>query len=85
MARETLLLMRDAKACADDEMFPNYRESETLCTNMIASLRRWPDQDFVVNPIKFFERNDARQGMQIAKERVHFYIPDECWWAYMDM
>lgn len=83
-ARDTLAILMAARPVQNDEMFPDYHDAAVLCDVMVASLSRWEDLDFVDTAIRAFQRGDARLGMQLARERVHFYVPSECNWGYLD-
>lgn len=81
---DTLTIIMAARPKEDDVMFPDYHDSKRLCDDMAASLLAWDDRQFVDAALVAFRRGDSREGMQIARERVHFYLPSECNWAYLD-
>ena len=87
-ARATLRMIAKAQPLEEEKdiMFPDYMNSDELCCKMLVSLKDWPDvdSDFLKDVVAAFENKDARRGMQLARERVHFYIPKECGWKYMD-
>ncbi len=83
-AHETLAIILAAKPVCEDEMFPDYHDAEELCRAMATSLAKWTDTLFVDSAMQAFLRGDARKGMQFAREKVYFYLPDECDWKYMD-
>jgi hypothetical protein len=80
--RDTLTLIVAARPVQHDVMFPDYHDSKRLCGVMAASLSKWDDHNVVETAIRAFQCGDARVGMQLAHERVHFYVPNECKWAY---
>tara|TARA_B110001452_G_scaffold201496_1_gene171574 strand:+ start:471 stop:740 length:270 start_codon:yes stop_codon:yes gene_type:complete len=82
-ARDTLTLLMAARPVQNDVMFPDYHDSKHLCDIMMASLSKWEDRDFVDTAILAFQHGDARRGMQLARERVYFYVPNECSWGYL--
>ncbi len=81
---DTLTIIMAARPKEDDVMFPDYHDSKRLCDDMAASLLAWDDRQFVDAALVAFRRGDVREGMMIARERVHFYLPSECNWAYLD-
>ena len=82
--RDTLSVLTAARPVQNDVMFPDYHDSKHLCEAMVASLSKWDDRDFVDTAIRAFQSGDARLGMRIARERVHFYVPNQCNWGYLD-
>lgn len=83
-AEHTLNIIKSAHPMTYDEMFPDYYDKEKLCLEMIESLNKWNEQEFVEKSIVLFCENDARWGMAAAKECVYFYIPELCDWNYLD-
>lgn len=80
-------MMRAAVPLDGEHMFPFYADHAALCDAMQRSLSEWKDADFVADAIKHFASRTAegcRQGMQVAREKVHFYLPAECGWGYED-
>lgn len=82
--RETLAIVLAAKPVCEDEMFPDYHNAVELCRTMKTSLSKWTDTLFVQKAIKAFSHGDTRLGMQLARENVYFYLPEECNWTYFD-
>ena len=82
--RETLAIILAAKPVCKDEMFPDYHNAVELCRTMITSLAKWTDTLFVENAIKAFSQANTRLGMQLARENVYFYLPNECNWNYLN-
>lgn len=82
--RHTLAIILAAQPIENDEMFPDYNDASNLCSAMTASLSKWNDAAFVENAVHMFAGQDARKGMQLAREKVYFYLPDECNWKYFD-
>ena len=85
-ARATLTIIAAAQPLQDDLMFPEYKHADELCRSMLASLKAWPDhdRDFLKDVVVAFQNEDTKLGMQLVMERVHFYIPGECNWGYLD-
>lgn len=82
-ARVTLAIITRARPIRRDEMFPDYHDAQKVCSEMLASLFTWPDVQFAASVIEAFSCGDVRRGMQLARERVYFYIPNECNWSYL--
>lgn len=83
-ARDTLIILMAARPVQNDVMFPDYHDATSLSDVMVTSLSKWEDRDFVNSAILAFQCGDVRLGMQIARERVHHYVPNECNWGYLD-
>ena len=65
-------------------MFPDYKNAKTLRLLMMESLNKWPEREFVQSALDLFKKGDVRQGMAMARERIYFYVREECDWSYFD-
>ena len=86
-ARHTLSIIQAAIPIDIVCMFPNYHDAARLCERMEQSLSAWEDKEFVANAIAAFRSRSAegcRKGMQLASEKVYYYLPTECGLSYLD-
>ena len=82
--RETLTIITNARPICCDDMFPDYHNKQELASAMNASLAKWNDTAFVANAMQAFSKGDVRLGMQLAREKVHHFLPSECNWGYLE-
>ena len=85
--RRTLSIIQAAVPIDKGDMFPYYHAAATLCIHMEQSLSAWEDKEFVADAIAAFNKHDAegcRKGMQLAMEKVYYYLPTECTWNYIE-
>ena len=82
-ARDTLRIVQAAIPVGYDEMFPDYKDGKELCGIMIESLKKWPEREFVQAALDLFKEGHVRGGMATARERIHFYVREECNWSYL--
>tara|TARA_B100000768_G_C10980554_1_gene249640 strand:- start:155 stop:484 length:330 start_codon:yes stop_codon:yes gene_type:complete len=87
VVRHTLSIIQAAVPIDKGDMFPYYHDAATLCNHMEQSLSAWEDKEFVADAIAAFNNHDAegcRKGMELAMEKVYYYLPTECKWDYIE-